>query len=480
MTAESGTKTEVDCVRVKVWIGSCEMDALLDSCASISLISLSLANKFRFSINTNVSTNIMSIFGTSTSVLGRTTFHVRIGPRTYLCNALVLKDSVYPILLGLDWLVTNRCKLNLDELRLEFPSGLWDPITVEKEKHRAMPVRSKLRIVLEMGERALIPIIVPDLRKTNEIDGVIIGLETEQPWKIARALVKVTNGMTFVEITNLGGGPWTIRRNQQLGWFEFKPSIANAIQVALAVEMEDVPSKREDEVKKSRENTSSRPNKATSIGISCMKPGLSSTKGNKSSSLQQEDLTCTLSQEKEFKTKCNDKAKTMFNGRMDIKPKRSSGIKEKVALALSTSINGETKLNEEELEKIICHLPMEKKAQLKNLLMQYHSIFALNNNQPGTTNAIRHEIDTGDAQPISQAPYRSNPEKRKEVQRQVQSLLDAGQIESSKSPWSSPVLLVPKKDGGWRMCVDYRKVNAVTKKVSYPIPRTEDTFDYLL
>ena len=82
--------------------------------------------------------------------------------------------------------------------------------------------------------------------------------------------------------------------------------------------------------------------------------------------------------------------------------------------------------------------------------------------------------------PLSQAPYRSNPEKRKEIQRQIKSLLDAGQIEESSSPWASPVLLVPKKDGGWRMCVDYRKLNAVTKKVSYPIPRTEDTFDYLL
>ena len=252
-----------------MWIGSSEVDALLDSCASISLISLSLANKFRFSINKNVSTNIVSIFGSSTSVLGEATFNVRIGPRTYLCNALVLKESVYPILLGLDWLVTNRCKLNFDELRLEFPSGLWDPITVKKEKYRVMPVRSKLRVTLEMGERALIPIVIPDLYKVDEIDGVINGLNTEQPWKIARTLSKITNGMAFAEVTNMGGGPWTIERNRQLGWFEFKPSVANAIQIALAVEMEDVPSNEKDEAKISRGTTSSRPTRTTSIKNAC-------------------------------------------------------------------------------------------------------------------------------------------------------------------------------------------------------------------
>ena len=343
-----------------------------------------------------------------------------------------------------------------------------------------MPVRSKLRISLEKGERALIPVVIPDLYKTAETDGVIVGLNTEQPWKIAKALVKVLNGMVFVEITNMGGGPWTIGKNQQLGWFEFEPSVANAILLSLAMEMEDVPSMNKDKVSKSRVTTLPRPTMARPVNKACNVIGLDSTKGIKSSSLQQENLSCTLSNGYKNNTMCNGKVNYLSNGRMDSKPKTNSGRKKTVALALNASIKGKHQLDEGELENIIGHLSHEKKIQLKELLMQYRGIFALNNNQPGTTNAIKHDIDTGEALPISQAPYRSNPEKRKEIQRQVQSLLDAGQIESSKSPWSSPVLLVPKKDGGWRMCVDYRKVNAVTKKVSYPIPRTEDTFDYLL
>ena len=133
-----------------------------------------MANKFRFPIEKDVSTNLVSIFGSSTPIVGKTTFRVRIGPRTFTCNVLVLKDSIYPLLLGLDWLLTNRCKLNFDQLRLEFPSGIWKPIKVKGEESRAIPVRSKLRVILEKGERALIPVVIPDLYKTEEVDGFIV------------------------------------------------------------------------------------------------------------------------------------------------------------------------------------------------------------------------------------------------------------------------------------------------------------------
>ena len=462
-----------------MWIGGSKVEALLDSCASVSLISLNMVNKFRFSIERNVSTKLTTLFGSSTSVIGRTTFHVRIGPRTFLCNALVIKDSIYPILLGLDWLLTNRCKLNFDRRRLEFPSGFWRSIKVKREEQRAMPVRSKLRVTLQKGERALIPAVIPDLYGTEEINGIIHGLETEQPWKIGRSLVKIKLGITMVEITNLGGGPWTIGKYQKLGWLEYHPSVANAMMIALAVEMEDVPSKRNNEAQGTRQIASFRPNTMSINKSSLQEKGSSSTKRNRFLNLQSSSLNEPFLKEIEPKDNLLWN-KVTSHGRKDVASLENIAPNEKVVLVNVEANRKELHLNEEELEKIIGHLPTRKRLQLRDLLMQYAGIFALNNNQPGTTKVIRHDIDTGNAQPISHPPYRSNPEKRKEIQRQVQSLLDAGQIESSTSPWSSPVLLVPKKDGGWRMCVDYRKVNAVTKKTSYPIPRTEDTFDYLL
>jgi hypothetical protein len=81
--------------------------------------------------------------------------------------------------------------------------------------------------------------------------------------------------------------------------------------------------------------------------------------------------------------------------------------------------------------------------------------------------------------PISKRPYRMAPVEHEEVKKTVDELLARGYICRSFSPWAFPVLLVEKKDGAKRMCVDYRDLNAVTIKNKHPLPRIEDLFDQL-
>ena len=90
-----------------------------------------------------------------------------------------------------------------------------------------------------------------------------------------------------------------------------------------------------------------------------------------------------------------------------------------------------------------------------------------------------HVINTGNALPIHQGPRRCSPETRKKIQENVEELLKSGIIKASRSPWSSPVVLVPKKGGKTRFCVDYRKLNDVTRKEIYSIPRCDDVLDGL-
>ncbi|KAI3776076.1 hypothetical protein L1987_45837 [Smallanthus sonchifolius] len=91
---------------------------------------------------------------------------------------------------------------------------------------------------------------------------------------------------------------------------------------------------------------------------------------------------------------------------------------------------------------------------------------------------IRIEL-VPEAKPVARAPYRLAPSEMQELASQLQELSDKGFIRPSHSPWGAPVLFVKKKDGSFRMCIDYRELNKLTIKNRYPLPRIDDLFDQL-
>ena len=123
--------------------------------------------------------------------------------------------------------------------------------------------------------------------------------------------------------------------------------------------------------------------------------------------------------------------------------------------------------------------PEQTRNDFNTLVKKYRHVFAVTPQELGRSDAYVHKINTGDHPPISQAPYRQSMQKREITREQVDELLRDGIIVDSHSPWSSPVVLVSKKTGDWRMCVDYRKLNAITVKDSYPLPDINTSLDYL-
>lgn len=113
------------------------------------------------------------------------------------------------------------------------------------------------------------------------------------------------------------------------------------------------------------------------------------------------------------------------------------------------------------------------------LLLQYSNLFAATDADLGQTRVIEHKIDTGSAPPIKQHARRLPVHMQAEVDEHVDDMLKRNVIEESTSPWSSPVVLAKKKDGTTRFCVDYRKLNDVTVKDAYPLPRIDDSIDQL-
>ena len=117
----------------------------------------------------------------------------------------------------------------------------------------------------------------------------------------------------------------------------------------------------------------------------------------------------------------------------------------------------------------------EKQPALKKLLQKYKDVFS---DVPGRTNLIEHQIQLQpDTRPIKQQPYRVNPIKAEKISTEIQDMLNMGIISESTSPWSSPIILIPKKDGSVRFTIDYRKVNSKSYIDSYPLPRIDDLID---
>lgn len=115
--------------------------------------------------------------------------------------------------------------------------------------------------------------------------------------------------------------------------------------------------------------------------------------------------------------------------------------------------------------------------EVRRLLEEFADVFALHPGDVGRTHLVKHRIDVGTARPIKQPPRRVPRSRLSEVQGLITDMEARDIIEPSTSPWASPVVLVRKKDGSTRFCVDYRKLNDLTKKDSYPLPRIDDTID---
>ncbi|EIE91156.1 hypothetical protein RO3G_15867 [Rhizopus delemar RA 99-880] len=149
--------------------------------------------------------------------------------------------------------------------------------------------------------------------------------------------------------------------------------------------------------------------------------------------------------------------------------------------------NSETESDEEKMidkdsyAKVeVGDISKEMNQKLRKLLYRFKEIFDWDNNTIGYTSILKHKIiREGNIQPISHRPYRLSPIESDYLQKELDKYCKLGVIAPSNSPWAAPVTLVKKKNGEYRMVIDYRKLNAVTKKDSYPLPRIDDLLDTL-
>ena len=127
--------------------------------------------------------------------------------------------------------------------------------------------------------------------------------------------------------------------------------------------------------------------------------------------------------------------------------------------------------------KISDRLSRDEKSEVTRLIKEYQDIFAANPKKPKQTTLLEHRIITNDALPVSHKPRRVPVAWEKDMDQQVSEMLANDIIRPSSSPWNAPVILVKKKDNSTRFVCDFRGVNDVTKRDTYPLPHIKDVID---
>jgi hypothetical protein len=117
------------------------------------------------------------------------------------------------------------------------------------------------------------------------------------------------------------------------------------------------------------------------------------------------------------------------------------------------------------------------KSKLQTLLERYSHVFEMSLKTCGKLQVPPHTIELTADKVITQRAYRTSPKEQQEIDHLVQEMITQGVIRRGQSPYASPVLMVSKKDGSTRFCIDYRRLNAITKKDKYPMPEVQECLD---
>ena len=158
---------------------------------------------------------------------------------------------------------------------------------------------------------------------------------------------------------------------------------------------------------------------------------------------------------------------------------------ESTPMTESSRLHGQTKSQVPEHVQALYESAVEvcsasERVKVADLLCRYADVFSKDDSDVGKTSLVSHSVPLlPDVKPIKQHARRLGPEKEKEVERQVSDLRRRGLIEPGTGAWSSPVVLVRKRDQSYRFCVDYRALNSVTSGDAYPLPRIDESLDAL-
>lgn len=387
----SATVLEKNYINVK--INDLDVKALVDSGSDLCCINKSLLKKFGImTIDNSVFKQVRGISGKTIHVKGTVNLNIMVGDSSFPQKFHVFDNIHHSLIIGHDFLKTNKCKLNYDTL--QFETGV--PSLQSLSTFKVGLARLTGSVTLQPLSETLVPVRLS--RIGHDGVGIVEPIQSifEKNVALARAVVRSDNGRASCKLLNP---------------LPFEVTLKSRMVVGKLLPVD------ESSIRK----------------FAFCEDDMSEINGKEDGS----DV-CVNSLSEVY---CDE-------------------VLNRLGISADSSV-----------------LTTSQKLKLKEFIVKNEDMFATDTSQLGCTSFHSHNIETGDAPPQRQNPYRTSPQVKREIENHTKDLLNNDIIEPSDSMWSSPVIMCKKKDGTFRMAIDYRRLNAVTKPINFPLPRFEDVVD---
>ncbi|CAF4413388.1 unnamed protein product [Rotaria sp. Silwood2] len=446
-------------IYINVQVNNKQHHAILDTGSAVTIISQQLLKRIHHKKFINKHKLHKSANCTSIDIIGEIQLEIKIHNYKTFITADVAANLVTDLLLGNDWIKNNNIIINTPQQHIIIVDEYQQIIT---STPFVEPPDLKLHILL-IDEITLPPysekcidakISSPIKNNADVMFEPTPNLHSKQIL-LANALLKVKNNKAKIMIINANDHQRTLSRNTQLGTISCKPESSNYLVLPTLPNNSNT---RLPCSPKLRPSSIHERNNNTLVGWACAQ------KSPEKRKVRNTDFACYIEHKNTSNCQCYI-CQEQFLSRNDLQ----QHLRQK---CYPPEIR-------EQIEKLTEHIEDVKQRQkLQHILWKHGKLFDLR--QSSVIKAtIYHAIETGDHPPVYTSPYRVSYKDEQIQREEINKLLKQGVIEESTSPWSSPIVLVRKKDGSVRFCIDFRKLNNITTKDAFPIPRIDDIFDHL-
>ena len=441
-------------IYINVQVNKKRHSAIVDTGSAVTIINQHLLKKINHKGLTLTNKSHQSANSTSIDIIGEIQLEIQIQGHKTTIVADVAKNLVTDLLLGNDWIGRNNVIIDSPQQQILVTDGhcrILATAAFIRPSYRQLPVLLTNEITLPAYSEKCIEITISS--DANIITDALFEPNSNLHPKqilLTNALIAIQNNKSQVMIINANDRQRTLSRNTNLGNITIQPEGYSCLILPMTSAKQAYPSSNS-KLERSQRNE---PRAVCSCEAMPRRRG----------KVRLSDLACGKSERERHDHPCYV-CKESFLTRNDL----YRHLREECY----------PKDMRNQIDKLTEHIEEpDQRQRLQTILWKHGKLFDLR--QPSVVDdTVQGAIETGTHPPIHTPPYRVSY-KDEQVQRdEIDKLLRQGVIEESTSPWSSPIVLVRKKDGSVRFCVDFRKLNNVTVKDAFPIPRIDDMFDHL-